>query len=132
MQKAWPFIRRTDMTVFHFDETWLDSPHRLERTPFKVQQILSVSGCAFSEDAYWVKSATAIFNLNLTSHDRLNDLVVFFFCAASVNKDALEAFAQLAKDWHFEQLYFRSEAWMQGAQNKVKDLLKSDVVADYG
>ena len=131
MQKAWPFIRRTYMTVFHLDETWLDSPHRLERTPFKVQQILSVSGCAFSEDAYWVKSATAIFNLNLTSHDRLNDLVAFFFCAASVNKDTLEAFAQLSKDWNFEQLYFRSEAWMQGAENKVKDLLKSDVVADY-
>ena len=131
MQKAWPFIRRTYMTVFHLDETWLDSPHRLERTPFKVQQILSVSGCAFSEDAYWVKSATAIFNLNLTSHDRLNDLVAFFFCAASVNKDTLEAFAQLSKDWNFEQLYFRSEAWMQGAENKIKNLLKSDVVADY-
>ena len=131
MQKAWPFMRRTDMTVFYLYETWLDSPHRLERTPFKVQQILSISGCAFSEDAYRVKSATTIFNLNLTSHDRLNDLVAFFFCTTSVDKDALEALAQLANDWHFEQLDFRSEAWMQGAENKVEDLLKSDVVADY-
>jgi hypothetical protein len=117
------------VTVFHLDETRLDGSHRLERTSLKVKEVRTICRSALSEDADRVKPPTSIFDFNLASHYCLNDLVPFFLSATPVDEDALEALAEHTQNRYFLKLNFGREAWVQGAQNQVKDLLKADVVA---
>jgi hypothetical protein len=56
--------------------------------------LASIGSRAFSKDADWVETVTSIFDLDLTSHDCLNDFVTFLLRASSVYKDALKALAK--------------------------------------
>jgi hypothetical protein len=65
------------VACIYSDKAGLDCSHGLESSSFEFHDVAAMSSCAFS------------INLFLTFHDRFNNLVSFFFCATSVDIDAL-------------------------------------------
>lgn len=117
------------MAVSHLDEAWLDGSHCLERAAFKIKEVRSVCRRSLSKDADRVEFTTSILDLDLASHDSLNDLVPFFLGASPVDEDALKTLSEDTQNRYLSKLDFRREARVQWAENQVKYFLEANVVA---
>jgi hypothetical protein len=77
------------VACIYSDKAGLDCSHGLESSSFEFHDVAAMSSCAFSKYTNGIEVLAFIFNLFLTFHDRFNNLVSFFFCATSVDIDAL-------------------------------------------
>ena len=100
ISKVNDFISWHDVACVNSDKAGLYCSHGLKSSAFEFHDVAAMSCGAFSKYTNGIEVLAFVFNLFLTFHDCFDNLVSFFFCATTVNIDALLGFAKQTNESH--------------------------------